>query len=87
MEFEVGVVNPVMWPDDDDKIVINPEHYTIEELDYLEHAVDTNNSDVDLCEYNGKTVIIYSWGNQLGKEFLAVAEYDGSMEEFLKSFF
>ena len=35
----------------------------------------------------GKTLITYSWGNQYGKEFLALAEYDGSSEEFLKSFF
>ncbi len=86
-EFEVGITNPIIWPDDSDKQVINPERFTKEELDYLEHAVDCNNSDIDLCDYNGKTVIMYSWGNQLGKEFLALAEYDGSMAEFLKSFF
>ncbi|MBE6740307.1 MAG: hypothetical protein E7565_08330 [Ruminococcaceae bacterium] len=86
-EFEVGIRNPIMWPDDSDKQVIHPERFSAEELDYLEHAVDCNNSDIDLCEIDGKTLIIYSWGNQLGKEFLALAEYDGSMAEFLKSFF
>ena len=35
-----------------------------------------------MCYYGGKTVITYSWGNQLGKEFLALAEYDGTEEEF-----
>lgn len=50
-------------------------------------AVDCNNSDIDMCEINGKTLITYSWGNQLGKEFLALAEYNGTNEEFLKSFF
>jgi len=85
--FELGVTNPIMWPDDADKNVICPERFTAEELDYVEHAVDCNNSDFDLCDYNGKTVITYSWGNQYGKEFLALAEYDGSSEEFLKSFF
>ncbi len=86
-EYELGVTNPIMWPDDDDKIVIHPERFTKEELDYIEHAVDCNNSDVDLCDYKGKTIIIYSWGNQYGKEFLALAEYDGTEAEFLKSFF
>ena len=57
------------------------------DIDRIENAVNTNNSDIDLCEFGGKTVIVYSWGNQLGHEFLAIAEYDGSEEEFLKSFF
>ena len=85
--FELGITNPIMWPDDLDKQVIHSERFTDDELDYIEHAVNCNNSDFDLCEYNGKTLITYSWGNQYGKEFLALAEYDGSNEEFLKSFF
>lgn len=86
-KFEMAVKNPVMWYDDDDKKVIRPERFTAEELDYIQNAVDTNNSDFDMCEYNGKTVITYSWGNQWGKEFLALAEYDGPNDEFLRSFF
>ena len=86
-DFELGVINPVMWFDNDDKKVIHPERFTAAELDYIAHAVNCNNSDFDMCEYHGKTVITYSWGNQYGKEFLALAEYDGSEEEFLKSFF
>jgi hypothetical protein len=86
-DFEMGTVNPIMWPDYNDKTVIHPERFTKEELDYIENAVDCNNSDIDMCEINGKTLITYSWGNQLGKEFLALAEYDGTNEEFLKSFF
>ena len=86
-DFEMGTVNPIMWPDYNDKIVIHPERFTKEELDYIENAVDCNNSDIDMCEINGKTLITYSWGNQLGKEFLALAEYNGTNEEFLKSFF
>jgi hypothetical protein len=85
--FELGAKNPIMWPDDDDKIVIHPERFTDEELQYIENSVDCNNSDIDMCEVNGKTLITYSWGNQLGKEFLSLAEFDSSEEEFLKSFF
>ena len=86
-DFELGVINPVMWFDNDDKKVICPERFAPEELDYIAHAVNCNNSDFDMCDYQGKTVITYSWGNQYGKEFLALAEYDGTQEEFLKSFF
>lgn len=86
-EFEIGLTNPITSPDDLDKQVIRPERFTAEELDYIEHAVNCNNSDFDMCELDGKTLITYSWGNQYGKEFLALAEYDGTNEEFLKSFF
>jgi len=86
-DYELGVINPVMWFDNDDKKVIHPEHFTAEQLDYIANAVNCNNSDFDMCTYRGKTVITYSWGNQYGKEFLALAEYDGTEEEFLKSFF
>jgi len=86
-EFEMGLTNPVMWYDDEDKKILNPECFTPEEVDYIENAINRNNSDFDMCYYNGKTVITYSWGNQNGKEFLALAEYDGTNEEFLKSFF
>ncbi len=87
VDFEMGLKNPVMVFDDRDKIVQRPEKFSAEQLEYIQNAVNCNNSDVDFCEYRGKTVILYSWGNQLGKEFLAEAEYDGPMEEFLKSFF
>ena len=86
-EFEMGVTNPILWPDDADKQVICPERFTDEERDYIEHAVNCNNSDIDLCDYDGRTIIVYSWGNQYGKEFLALAEYAGSSAEFLTSFF
>lgn len=85
--FEMGHYNPVMWYDDDDKLIQHPEWFTEEQLDYIANSVNCNVSDLDICDYNGKTVILYSWGNQLGKEFLAEAEYDGSMAEFLKSFY
>lgn len=85
--YELGVTNPIMWPDDSDKIPVDPKHFTDEQIAEMENAVDCNNSDIDICDYKGKTVILYSWGNQLGTEYLACAEYDGTTEEFLKSFF
>ena len=87
VSFELGHKNPIMFSDDEDKKVQRPEKFTPEQLEYINGAIDCNNSDVDLCEFNGKTVILYSWGNQYGKEFLAEAEYDGPESEFLRSFF
>lgn len=85
--FEMGHYNPVMWFDDDDRMVEHPEWFSPEHLEYIANSPNCNVSDLDLCDYNDKTVIIYSWGNQLGNEFLAWAEYDGSTAEFLKSFY
>ncbi len=87
VEFEVGFNGPFMMFDENDKKIIYPENFTPEELEYINTCIDTNNSDVDFCEWCGKTVITYSWGNQLGCEFLALAEYNGTLEELLKSYF
>lgn len=48
-EFELGITNPIMWPDDADKQIICPERFTAEEKEYIENAVDCNNSDFDMC--------------------------------------
>ena len=85
--YELGDINPVMMFDDGDKRIEHPEYFSAEEIATIENAANCNNSDIDLCEYNGKTVILYSWGNQLGREFLAWAEYDGTEQEFLESYF
>ena len=85
--YEMGEVNPIMWFDDNDKVLLYPERFTEEEKALVENAVNCNNSDFDMCTYGDKTVITYSWGNQFGKEFLALAEYEGTEEEFVKSFF
>lgn len=86
-EWEVAVQNPFLFFDDADKNVVCPERFSERELSYIENAVDCNNSDVDFCEFNGKTYILYSWGNQHGQEFLALATYNGGLQTMLESFF
>lgn len=87
VNYELGLKNPIMFSDDDDKLIVRPEKFTPEQIEFIRNTPDCNNSDLDMCEFNGKTIIVYSWGIQLGKEFLAYAEYDGPMDEFLMSFF
>ena len=87
INWEVSVKNPFMFYDDGDKAVIHPERFTEDELNFINNSVNCNNSDVDFCEFEGKTYILYSWGNQHGKEFLGLATYDGGLEEFLESYF
>jgi hypothetical protein len=57
------------------------------EREEIAKALDRNNSDFDLCQWQGKVMISYSWGDQVGNEFLAQATYDGTLEEFFAGFF
>lgn len=47
----------------------------------------SGNSDIDMCEYQGKTVIAYNAGNQRGFYYLAEAEYDDPMDDFSEAYF
>lgn len=84
--WESSPLNPVMQFSDEDKRIANPA-LTREQRHLIAMAENVNNSDVDLCEFEGKTRIYYSWGNQRGIEFLAEAMYEGSLKEFLEGFF
>ena len=86
--WEVGLYNPVLMPDNADKI-ISPRAADLspEKIEEIRTGLNINNSDVDLCEFNGKTYINYAVGNQLGFYYMAEAEYDGGIAEFLKSYF
>jgi hypothetical protein len=84
--WEPSPFNPIMVHDDEDRKVANPK-MSAEHQKRIAEAKNLNNSDVDFCEFKGKLVIMYSWGNQQGIEHLAEAEYHGSEEEFLKGFF
>src|SRR5207249_5987056 len=68
----------------EDKAIANPK-LTANQRKAVAQAKNINNSDVDLCEFKGRTVIYYSWGNQQGKEFLAEAAYEGTLASFLRS--
>lgn len=87
-EWEIAPDNPVLFYNmDEDKKIAPGITFNEKQLAFINESLDINNSDVDLCDYNGKTVILYSWGDQHGREFLAMAEYDGSMREFFESFY
>ena len=85
-KWEKSPMNPVLKHSPEDKLIAN-QSLTDAEKERIRNAEDRNNSDFDLCEFDGKVVIYYSWGNQLGVEHLAGAEYKGSMADFLHGFF
>lgn len=86
IHWESSFRNPVLTTSAEDK-KIGVSHFNDSEREYIAKAVNINNSDMDYCEFNGQTVIQYSWGNQHGNEFLAHAIYDGKLKEFLEGYF
>ena len=87
INWEYSPINPVlMYNEFEDKQIASP-FLTPADRKRIEEALDTNNSDMEMCEYLGRTLIYYSWGDQRGTEFLAEAWYEGPMHEFLKSWF
>ncbi len=86
IHWESTPLNPVLRASADDKLIRNPD-LTPEQRARIAAATDINNSDIDFCEYEGRLVIFYSWGNQAGNEFLAEAVYEGTQAEFLLGWF
>ncbi len=86
IHWESSPLNPVLKASGDDRKIANPK-LTPEQRQRVATAVDRNNSDIDFCEYKGRLVINYSWGNQKGVEHLAEAYYEGSEASFLRGWF
>ena len=72
--------NPVLAFSAEDKQIANAK-LTPEERERIAKAENRNNSDFDLCEYRGRVIITYSWGNQHGIEHLAEAHCDGGLPQ------
>ena len=85
--WEYSPINPVLMYDEAEDKKIGSPFLTPRDRERIEAALDINNSDMELCEYLGRTIIYYSWGDQRGTEFLAEACYEGGMHELLKAFF
>lgn len=86
IKWDLSPLNPVMRASDDDKRAATPK-LTEKQIEHIRNARNINNSDIDFCEYKGKVVINYSWGNQQGVEFLGEAEFEGTEAEFLQGWF
>lgn len=86
VDWEQSPFNPVLASSPEDKTIANPR-LTPEERERIAAADNWNNSDIDMCEFQGRTIINYSWGNQHGNEFLAEAVFEGSLAEFLTGWF
>jgi hypothetical protein len=86
VRWEPSPLNFVLRNSPEDKLIANPKIKGDQRAD-IAHAANLNNSDIDFCEWQGRLVINYSWGNQLGVEHLAEAIYDGNEAQFLRGWF
>ncbi len=86
IHWESSPLTPVLRESPEDRLPHNP-HFSPAERQRIATAVNCNNSDLDFCEYQGRMVLYYSWGNQQGIEHLAEAVYDGTQAQFLRGWF
>lgn len=86
VHWEPSLLNPVLRFSEEDKKIANSQ-FTAQQRQQIAQAENINNSDIDFCQYKGRLIINYSWGNQRGKEHLAEAIYEGTLEQFLRGWF
>lgn len=88
LNWEVGNYNPILMPSEEDHMISpNAHDLTPEQIDQIQIAFNINNSDIDMCDWNGKVYINYLCGNQLGCYWMAEAVAEGTVAELLKSYF
>ncbi len=86
--WQTAYYNPMQMPSEEDHILspraadITPEFF-----EEVQNCFNINNSDIDMCDYNGKVYINYTCGNQLGMYYMCEAEVEGTVAEYLASFF
>ena len=83
-----GKYNPFLMPSNEDFCVAeNAADVTDEMRKEIKTMYNSNESDPDFCEFNGKVIVEYMSGNQLGQGCICQAEYDGTLQEMLENFF
>ena len=89
LDWEVGFYNPILMPSEEDHIISpNASELTEDIYKYAKCGFNINNSDIDMCDWNGKTYINYLVSNQLGPfGYMCEAVAEGTVAEFLKSYF
>ena len=68
ISWEPSPLNPVLKASDADKQIAT-KNLPDSLAQKIAKAENCNNSDIDFCEFEGKLIINYSWGNQRGKNF------------------
>lgn len=87
--FETGKYNPLLpYGAPEDRVLSSrAANLSPDFAERITTGFISSSSDVDLCEFEGKTYINYLLGNQLNFAYMCEAEYDGPMSDFLARFF
>lgn len=85
--WEYSKKNPILDFGPEDKIIFPKAQLTDAQKETIAKSKDVNASDLDFCFYNGKLLCSYSWGDQHGHEFLALAEADMTEQQLCESAF
>lgn len=89
--WEIGIPDPILMPSEEDRRMKAGVTCPAELAAANAEHVDVNNSDVDLCEYEGRTYIVYCSGHQGQAKgmngLVCEAVYDGPMKELLRAYF
>lgn len=87
--WEISYYNPILMPSEEDRRVSPNAHPDLTPMvvEKIKTGFLSSSSDIDMCDWNGKTYINYLLGNQSGFCYMAEAVYNGTVAEFLKSLF
>jgi len=86
--WEIGRYNPfLMWSEEDRTISPTAADISPEYAKKIRTGFICNASDVEMCEFGGRTYINYLTGDQHGHYYMCEAWYDGLMEDLLANFF
>ncbi len=85
--WESSPQNPILPFDEEDRKIHPMAKLTDAQIEDTRRAININASDMDMCDFNGKMIVSYSWGDQRGHEFLALGEADCTERDFCFSCF
>jgi len=87
-KWETGRYNPLLLVSDDDRRV-SPNAHSLDSAmrGKIARAFVCSASDLEMCDYEGKTYMVYGIGDQKGFYYFAEAWYNGPMSELLENFF
>lgn len=86
--WEVGRYNPLLMVSDEDR-KISPNAHSLDDARRAEiaRAFVCSAADLEMCDFEGRTYMVYGIGDQHGFYYFAEAWYNGPVAELLENFF
>ena len=76
----------ITWTDSE-KPIVRPNYNRLVNPEIFPGVVDINASDFAMCQWGERVIMEWIGGNQMGCIDMQTAEFEGTEQEFLKSFF